>query len=283
MESGTVPFERDIQVSDAEVSNYRKSGWVRLSGVLSAAEVQAIDTCCISAEKGESPRQGSKSPSNDSSNPFSYQTNENYRRMFRNESELRLRFPELRPLVRKLASVAKRLLDTDDIRILWDKTFTKPPAHEGTRQTVWHQDSPYVPVDRRGMLTIWIPTQQVTAESGAMRFVPGSHRLGSLGRRDLIDGEPSLEEFLTAEDLAQVGAPVTVPLSAGDITVHDGLCLHGAEPNMSDRPRRAWTCTYVPGDALWTGAPWSITEHSNFYEYDLKPYQRFDHPDLMVE
>ena len=278
-----MPASAQIAVSDMQVSDYRKSGWVRLSGVLSVEEVKTINACCISAEKGESPRQGAKPRGTENLNPFSYQTNENYRRMFRNESELRLRFEALRPLVKKLATVAERLLGTYDVRILWDKTFTKPPAREGTRQTVWHQDLPYVPVDRRGLLTIWIPTEEVTVESGAMRFVPGSHRIGSLGRRDLIDSEPALEELLTSEDLALVGAPVIVPLSVGDVTVHDGLCLHGAGPNVSDQPRRAWSCTYIPGDALWTGAPWSVTEHSNFYEYDLKPFQRFDHPDLMVD
>jgi ectoine hydroxylase-related dioxygenase (phytanoyl-CoA dioxygenase family) len=114
-----------------------------------------------------------------------------------------------------------------------------------------------------------------------MRFVPGSHRLGSLGRRDLVETEPTLEEILTPEDLALVSAPVTVPLSVGDVTAHDGLCLHGAGPNMSEFPRRAWSCIFIPGDTLWNGAPFT-TEHANFYSYGLKPFQRFDHPDLMV-
>src|SRR5260221_76374 len=127
--------DESIAVSDEQISSYREAGWVRLGGVLSVAEVQTIKACCISAEKGESPRQGLKPPSIENLNPFSYQSNDNYRRMFRNESELRLRFDALRPLVRKLASVAKQLLGTQDVRILWDKTFTKPPVHEGTRQT----------------------------------------------------------------------------------------------------------------------------------------------------
>ena len=71
-------------------------------------------------------------------------------------------------------------LGEDDVRVFWDKTFVKPAATEGTRESVWHQDFPYNPIDRRGMLTIWVAIEDVPAEAGALRFVPGSHRLGPL-------------------------------------------------------------------------------------------------------
>ncbi|MEQ8718403.1 MAG: phytanoyl-CoA dioxygenase family protein [Acidimicrobiales bacterium] len=236
------------------VSRFRREGWIRLPRLLSDDEVARVrEIYAIEEETGTSKLMGDVTGDDD--DRFAYQRDPKMTKMWSNRIDLRLRWPELQRIVALYAIVARSLLGADDVRVFWDKTFTKPTAAEGTRESVWHQDLPYNPIDRRGFMSVWFAVTDVTAEMGAMRFVPGSHRLGPLGRFDLVGDEHTWDFALRPEDRDLVGEPVTVPLAAGEATVHDGLTLHGAGPNLTDTPRRGWTMIFIPADTRWTGGP----------------------------
>lgn len=261
------------------VGGYRRQGWTRISQLLDALDLETVRRCYAAAEARGLPRlRGETEADTEEGRRFAYQGSDGYKMMFHRNYDLRLHFEELRPIVRKVADIASQLLGGREVRILWDTTFTKPTQSEGTKATVWHQDLPYVPVDRRGFMTIWMPMADVTEQAGALKFVSGSHRLGPIGRVDFTGPEPSLEEIVPKEDLSLLQAPTTVPLLAGDATVHDGLTLHGAGPNQSSEPRRVWACVFIPADTLWTGAPFS---NKNLDSYTLTPFKPFNEPDLI--
>ena len=113
-----------------------------------------------------------------------------------------------------------------------------------------------------------------------MRFVPRSKMLGPLGRVDFIGKEHEVDSLMTPEDKEIVGEPITIPLRAGEATVHDGLTLHGAGPNNSSKPRVGWTMLFVPSKTVWTGNPWPQTDMN---ELGMKPYQTIDHPRFRVK
>lgn len=241
-------------VTPEVVTQFRREGWIRLPKLLDDATVDRIrEIYRIEEETGVSKLMGDVTGDDD--DRFAYQRDPKMAKMWSNRIDLRLRWPELQRVVALYATVARTLLDADDVRVFWDKTFTKPTAAEGTRESVWHQDWPYNPIDRRGFMSVWFAVEEVTAEMGAMRFVPGSHRLGPLGRFDLVGTEHAWDFVLRPEDRELVSEPVTVPLAAGEATVHDGLTLHGAGPNLTDRPRRGWTMIFIPADTRWTGGP----------------------------
>lgn len=236
------------------VSSFRRQGWVRLPRLLDDDELARVhEIYLIEEDTGSSALMGDVTDDDDAR--FAYQRHPNMKRMWSNRIDLRLRWPELQRVVALYGAIARELIGTDDVRVFWDKTFTKPTAAEGSRQSVWHQDYPFNPIDRRGFLSVWFAVEEVTAEMGAMRFVPGSHRLGPLGRFDLIGDEHEWDAVLRPEDRELVGEPVTQPLGAGEATAHDGLTLHGAGPNLTDRPRRGWTMIFIPSDTRWTGGP----------------------------
>src|SRR4029453_1344989 len=64
------------------------------------------------------------------------------------------------------------------------------PAGAG-RDVPWHQDEVYweFPTQRCHSLSVWMPLDDVSAESGCMQFLPGSHRLDVLRYRE-PPGEP---------------------------------------------------------------------------------------------
>ena len=266
------------QVGRETIASYRREGWTMLPGVLSASELETVRGICRQVEETTAPGLTGQAEGSPGA-AFAYHSDDRYKQMWSNSFDLRLQFPELMRLVGSIAQVPRALLGTDDVRVFWDKTFVKPPAQDGTRESVWHQDFPYNPIDRRGMLTVWIALEDVPAESGALRFVPRSHRLGPLGRLDLVSSDYGLEDILRDDDMDQVGEPVTVPLRAGDASVHDALTLHGAGPNLTQHPRRAWTIVYVPGSTLYLGGP---HPHASINALGLQPYAPFDHEQFQV-
>tara|TARA_B100001146_G_scaffold224690_1_gene243604 strand:+ start:2614 stop:3429 length:816 start_codon:yes stop_codon:yes gene_type:complete len=242
-------------ISESLVSEFRREGWIKLPRLIGDEQLarlqeiyeieEATGSSTLSGEIGEDGVKDS----------FAYQTHPDMAKMWSNRIDLRLRWPELQGLVRLYSKVALALIGCPEVLVFWDKTFTKPPIAEGTRQSVWHQDLPYNPIDRRGFLSVWIAVEDVSEEMGAMRFIPRSHRLGPLGRLDLVGQDHGWEELLRSDDLEIVSPPVTQPLAAGEATVHDGLTLHGAGENRSGNPRRGWTIIYIPSDTRWTGGP----------------------------
>ena len=281
MSSTSIETKRAPILDPASVKAYRSDGVLKLPRLINDEEIKLLQDVCtaVFAAKDKSVTVAGQSDGK-GADVYAYQSHPNYKKMWSNEFDLRLRHPELNPLIARFARVVSELLGDDDPRLLWDKTFTKPPVTVGTRQTVWHQDLPQVPVDRRGLLTIWVAVWDVPEEAGAMRFVPRSKMLGPLGRVDFIGKEHEVDSLMTPEDKEIVGEPITIPLRAGEATVHDGLTLHGAGPNNSSKPRVGWTMLFVPSKTVWTGNPWPQTDMN---ELGMKPYQTIDHPRFRVK
>lgn len=179
--------------------------------------------------------------------------------------------PELDAIARELAPVAACMMAQPQVRLLDDLLLVKPPRQEGGESTIWHQDAPNFPFDRRGFLTIWIAVDDIPLDRGPLTFLPGSHRLGPLGASDGSGEDTPLEALLTAEDWGCVGQPVTEPLAAGDASIHDGYMLHAAAANQTDLPRRAWGVRFIPASTLYTGG-----SHRSFDSLGLEPFKPFE-------
>ena len=232
---------RVVVVDESLVSEFRREGWVKLPRLIGDEQLARLREIYEIEEQNGSNTLSGEAGEDGVKESFAYQTHPDMAKMWDNRIDLRLRWPELQEVVRLYSKVALAFIGCSEVLVFWDKTFTKPPSTEGTRQSVWHQDLPYNPIDRRGFLSVWIAVEDVSEEMGAMRFVPRSHRLGPLGRLDLVGRDHGWEELLRLDDLEIVGQPVTQPLAAGEATVHDGLTLHGAGENRSEKPRRGWT------------------------------------------
>jgi ectoine hydroxylase-related dioxygenase (phytanoyl-CoA dioxygenase family) len=117
-----------------------------------------------------------------------------------------------------------------------EHAILKPPRYGAA--TPWHQDEAYWNPDLEyNSLSIWMPLQDVTEESGCMQFLPHSQHQGVLPHHP-ISNDPRIHglevDHLDAEQV------VACPISAGGITIHHCRTLHYAGPNLSDEPRRAY-------------------------------------------
>jgi ectoine hydroxylase-related dioxygenase (phytanoyl-CoA dioxygenase family) len=85
--------------------------------------------------------------------------------------------------------------------------------------------------------SIWL-LDDFTAENGATRVVPGTHRKRGMAPADELDGDPTAAH----PDEVQLIAP------AGTVVVFNGHVWHGGTRNDSDRPRRALHSSFVRRD-----------------------------------
>lgn len=146
----------------------------------------------------------------------------------------------------------------------------------------WHQDSRFrKPVEAyRDLGNAYVQTGLAIdphgPESGGLRFVPGSHRRGTIDMA--IDGDvmatPMSDEALIAAgfDPATV---VDVVLAPGDLALWSPYLLHASGPNRSTHRRRFYINGYVRADACdrgeWTfrgGRPVPLGPEPSLVHYE---------------
>lgn len=168
-----------------------------------------------------------------------------------------LTFPELRESLyfRNAKRLAAQLLEVDELARTGGHMILKPARHGA--KTPWHQDEAYWdPAERPQSLSVWMPLDPATVESGGMQFIPRSQR-GEVRWHRHIDDNPLIHGLVT-DDVDETRA-VACPVPAGGATFHHCRTLHYAGPNTTDRVRRAYViiCTAsseksaVPADRPW--------------------------------
>jgi hypothetical protein len=164
---------------------------------------------------------------------------------------------------------AARLLGRDTtMRFLTDLLAVKLPSSEGSGRgeiTDFHQDAGLLPFDRTSV-NVWIALDTVTADQGPLQFYSRSHKLGQLGSP--CDWE---NEWPRVANECEKGS--SNGLAPGDATIHSSFTLHGADANMSDRPRWGYISSYFAADSRFAGKPYRHTAG-----LDLKPLRPFVHP-----
>ena len=59
--------------------------------------------------------------------------------------------------------------------VLWASGMFGKPPRVG-KQTPWHQDGQYWPIQPLATCTVWVALDDSTTENGCLRYIPGSHR-----------------------------------------------------------------------------------------------------------
>jgi ectoine hydroxylase-related dioxygenase (phytanoyl-CoA dioxygenase family) len=109
-----------------------------------------------------------------------------------------------------------------------------------------------------------------------MRIIRGSHRLGTLphGRSARAGNLLSQNQEVPAELLDEALA-VDCPVLAGQASLHDGLAVHGSNPNRSDRRRCGMTIRFatpavrLEKQAFW--APMLLRGEDRHHRLTLQP------------
>lgn len=216
-------------VPDEKVKEFREKGFVVLDGLVTEDELDhygALVTAAVEERAAQDTR--------------TLAEKSRYEQSFIQIQNLWESHDAIRPLSfhPRIAQAAAELLGVEAIRMWHDQALFKEP---GGRETDAHQDQPYWPIDEPVTVTAWIPFEGSTLESGAMGYVPGSHRVGVRKFVNIFWGEP--EDLLARPELEGT-EPEFVEVPKGSIAFHHGLTAHLARPNRTTRARSVHTIIF---------------------------------------
>ena len=117
--------------------------------------------------------------------------------------------------------------------------------HSGfSSETAWHQDIRYWSFDAPELVSVWLALGPEHGENGALRVIPGSHRLhldrGRLDRHLFL--RPELEANREFIDTAAL-----VELEAGDVLFFHCRLFHAAGKNRTEDVKLSAVFTYHAG------------------------------------
>jgi ectoine hydroxylase-related dioxygenase (phytanoyl-CoA dioxygenase family) len=138
--------------------------------------------------------------------------------------------------------------------VAWGSHFFCKMPNDGKR-VAWHQDASYWPLSPSKTATVWLAIDDADVENGCMRFLAGSQVYGHLTYRPSTPAEHNVLDQ-TVENAEQYGTVVDVELTAGEVSIHSDLLLHGSEANTSTRRRCGLTLRYCAADVR-AGMEWN--------------------------
>ena len=230
----------DYVVTAEEVAVFERDGFVHLAGVVSPHELVEIE-----AVYDRFLRREIEVPGRDfndmttgvhGSDPTGY--------AIVNVMVPRRYYPEWQNNIfeRRADSIARQLCG-EGMVIDFDQLLAKTP---GRTDAVfgWHQDQAYwIDTDDRRTATCWLAVDDSTIDNGCMQFLPGSHREAVRAHHPLHGDREKSHTLVT--DLGPGDVMVPVPITRGDITVHNEGVLHGSGGNRSaDNYRRAYIIAF---------------------------------------
>jgi hypothetical protein len=109
----------------------------------------------------------------------------------------------------------------------------------------WHQDLTYWGLDDAREVTAWVALSPSTPESGAMRYIPGSHRHAIVEHVDTFHEDNLLSRGQEIAVEVDESEAVTVILRPGEATFHHGRLFHASGPNASSDRRIGVAIRYI--------------------------------------
>jgi phytanoyl-CoA hydroxylase len=131
----------------------------------------------------------------------------------------------------ELADAVAMLMDTDVVELHHVTLHAKPPS-KGAPFPM-HQDLPFYPHEDGRYFDALIHLDDADEQSGCLKFLAGSHKLGKLQHITGPDTAPHLPT-----DRFRLEDAVSVPAKAGDVIVFHLWTVHGSSVNNSGRWRR---------------------------------------------
>jgi len=220
-----------MALSAGQVAQYRRDGYVCPVPVMSAAEALALRW---QLEAHEATQGGSLQPVQRS-------------RGF-------LLFKWLDDLIRdaRVLDPVEQLIGPDIL--CWSTIFWIKDA--GSKSFVsWHQDNTYWGLSSRNVVTAWFAISAASVEAGCMSVLPGSHLGRTLEHEDTYDEDNMLTRGQAIKAIDESRA-ASMPLAAGEMSLHNYCLAHGSGPNLSGDRRIGVSMHFMPPQTKQVVGSW---------------------------
>ena len=123
---------------------------------------------------------------------------------------------------------------------MWIKE-ARTPAH-----VRWHQDGAYFFLDPLEHVTAWVALSEASEKAGCMRVVPGTHRLPMIEHDDKPSPHNMIKRGQGISDRFDGEAGVSMPLAAGEMSLHHTALVHCSPGNDNDDRRMGLGISFIP-------------------------------------
>ena len=127
--------------------------------------------------------------------------------------------------------------------LLYQNTVWAKNAGESTYVS-FHQDNTYFGHTPCEVVSVWLALSPSKPESGSMRFLRGSHKLGQLPVRYEVEQRNMLSSGQHVDADLSAFAAVATSLEPGEASLHHAFLVHGSPPNVSSDRRVGVTFVY---------------------------------------
>lgn len=158
-----------------------------------------------------------------------------------------------------LARLAQQALNSSSVTHWYDQLFSKEPGSDVP--TPWHHDLTFWPINGEQIISIWIPVDNVTAESSGLEFIRASHQWSNRFKAITPDYNshminPDLEDMPDIDSNRDRYNILSWDLEPGDVLIFHPLIVHGSRGNSSPTTRRrAIASRWVGEDVIYDPKP----------------------------
>lgn len=168
--------------------------------------------------------------------------------------------PKFDALIRnpKILEKISRILGPD--LMVWGAgLFIKEP--HSTNIVSWHQDLTYWGLSDAEEVTCWVALSEANIASGAMKFVPGSHKLNAVDHVDTFDKNNLLSRGQEVAVEVDEKDAVATELRAGQASIHHGHLFHASGPNTTGNRRIGSAIRYITASLKQQDGTRSLVAH----------------------
>jgi non-heme Fe2+,alpha-ketoglutarate-dependent halogenase len=147
----------------------------------------------------------------------------------------------------------------------------------------WHQDNTYWGLSSRNVVTAWFAIADASVLAGCMSVMPGTHSGATLSHEDTYDADNMLTRGQSIRGLDESRA-VSMPLRAGEMSLHNYCLAHGSGPNLSRDRRIGVSMHFMPPETKQVVGAWDCaalvrgTDRFGHFAHTPVPARDFDPP-----
>jgi phytanoyl-CoA hydroxylase len=139
--------------------------------------------------------------------------------------------------------------------LLLQSMYIFKQAHIGG-EVACHTDHTYLWTEPRSVVGFWFAIDDATTGNGCMWALPGGHRLPVRARSRLNASRTATVTDVFDETPYPDAGLVALEASRGTLVLLDGALPHRSGPNLSDKPRHAYTIHAIDGIARYLPDNW---------------------------
>jgi len=147
----------------------------------------------------------------------------------------------------------------------------------------WHQDNTYWGLSSRNVVTAWFAIADASVQAGCMKVMPGTHSGKTLAHEDTYDEDNMLTRGQSIRGLDESRA-ASMPLRAGEMSLHNYCLAHGSGPNLSRDRRIGVSMHFMPPETEQVVGAWDCaalvrgTDRYGHFAHAPVPARDFDPP-----